>query len=642
MELYRKIDRWIILNKAKIYIFLVLFLLAFTSISFAQSYYDQVFIAPGVNYNVVKTENPPLIIHTVEVDLTSPYIQLDVVLAKDSLFQREVLSSMATRNKAIVAINGDFFDPQTGSIINLMVKNGELIKTPIPRGVFAITRDNIPVISLFTLDIKIETQYGIIQVNNLNTPRGGNEAVLFTDKFGKSTMIRNNALAGIDVELLDFSQPLPPSGSITAKVGEIYYGVTESLIPSNGGILSIGGRALSYVPYLKKGDMVRIITSLNPNFSVIHAIGGGAILLKDGNIVFGSTGEQPLPKEITEKKNPLTVVSIDRNSKVYFTIIDGRNTQSIGMTYVEVAEYLKSIGMKDALALDGGGSSELIVRDRIMNTPSDGRERPISNAFIIKASPIIGNPSILNISPKRIVLEEREIYRLSVLLQDEYGNFYPIEGEKLQWSVEGIEGSITKDGTFYANSPGNGKIIVRLNGLEATSEVSILPANNIKLLEDFENNTLVSISGSGFDPSLTKISLSNSIYFSGKTSLRLEYSLLKGGPSFIYINLNIPLPKESKKLGLFLYGDKSGHWIRSLFRDSNGRVWVGNFTSATTGIDWEGWRYLEIDLSSLEVFVGDKNTKIEPPLELLQLYIVELKEERKNQGVIYIDSIQMR
>jgi len=620
-----------------------LLLLTFIPTLSAQSIYDQIFIAPGVNYTVNKTENPPLTIHTVDIDLTSPFIQLETVLAKDSLFNREILSSMATRNSAVVAINGDFFDPNTGNIINLMVKNGEIIRAPIPRGVFAITKDNLPVISLFTLGIDIETQYGTIKVNNLNIPRGGNEAVLFTDKFGKNTMISNSTLAGIDVELLNFSQPLPPSGIITARIGESYYGVTASTIPQKGGTLSIGGKALSYLPYLKKGDTVRIITKLNPSLDIIQAIGGGAILLKDGNIVFGSTGEQPLSREVTDKKNPLTVVAIDNNNRVYFIIVDGRNNHSDGMTYLEMAQYLKNIGMKDALALDGGGSSELIVRDKIMNSPSDGRERAIANALIVRASLPAESPSILTISPRRIVLKEGEVYRFSPLLQDKYGNLFPIDLEKIKWSTDNINGSVTKDGTFYANSSGNSRVIARFNGLEAISEVSILPADsNLRRLEDFENNPLISISGSGFDPGSTRISLSNSTYLSGRTSLRLDYSLLEGIQSFIYINLNIPLPRESKKLGFFLYGDKSGHWLRGMFRDSNGRIWVGNFTPATTGIDWEGWKYLELDLSSLDIFAGDKTARIEPPLELLQLYMVEIKEERKNQGTIYIDSIQTR
>jgi hypothetical protein len=618
----------------------VLILFLYTDL-YAQSLVDQILIAPGLNYTVCRTDNPPLIIHTVEVDLTSPFIKLETSLAKDTLMQREVLSSIAKRNRATLAINGDFFDPNTGMIINFMVTNGELVKLPIARGALAITRDGRPIISLFNLSINIETKYGVIPVSNLNTPRGGNEAVLFTDKFGKSTAISNGAFAGIDIELLNFSQPLPASGVITARVGNIYYGTSSSIIPTKGGILSLGGRALTYIPYLKTDDEVRIVTRLNPPIDILQAIGGGAILLKDGNIVFRSTGEQPLPQEVTEKKNPITAVAIDSNNKVYFLIIDGRNPQSAGMTYSELANYLKTIGMRDALTLDGGGSSQIVINDNTMNTPSDGRERAIANAIIVKTSVLSGEARLLSLHPRRLIIKEGDTYSFKLLLQDIYGNTFSFDQKKVMWKLEGLNGTITADGTFYASNSSSGKVIAELNGLRAESEVTIVPVQRLsKILEDFENNFLVSISGSGFDFNQTKASISDSQYISGKRSLRLDYSLTKGAPSFVYINLNIPIPKESRKISLYVYGDNSGHWLRGLFRDSYGRLWVGNFTSATKGIDWEGWRYLEVDLSGLEVFGGDKGITPEPPLELIQMYLVELKEEKKNQGTIYIDLIQ--
>ncbi len=625
----------------KVGILTVLLILFLSSSLYAQIIFDQVLIAPGINYSLTMIDIPPLTIHTVELDLSSPFIQVETILASDSLMRRETLTSMARRSGATVAINGDFFDPTTGMIVNLMVSNGELVKLPISRGIFAITKDRKPIISMLSVNINIETQYGIIPINNLNTPRGANEPVLFTSRFGSNTLISANALAGVDIELLDFSQALPCPGIITAKIGNIYYGVSSSPIPKSGGILSLGGRALSYLPYLKPGEELRIITRVIPPIDISQAIGGGAILLKDGSIVFNTTGELPLPKEVTDKKNPLTAIGIDSSGKVYLILVDGRNPKSEGMNYLELANYLKSIGIKDALTLDGGGSSQLVIGEKVINNPSDGRERPLPNAIIVKTVRPQGEPKILSLHPRRLTVKEGETYNFSLLLQDIYGNIFPISQEKIVWKLEGLAGYISKDGIFYAQTSGSGKIIAVFNGLTAESEITVVPLQKIsKVLEDFENNILLSISGSGFDLNLTKVSISDSKFISGKKSLKLDYSLIRNGPSFIYINLNIPIPKDSRKIGLYVYGDNSGHWLRGLFRDNNGRLWVGNFTSASRGIDWEGWRYLELELSNLEVFVGDRSVKPEYPLELLQVYLVQLKDEKKNQGVIYIDLIQ--
>ena len=66
------------------------------------------------------------------------------------------------------------------------------------------------------------------------------------------------------------------------------------------------------------------------------------------------------------------------NTRVIFALVaDGRTSTSIGATFPELAQVLKEMGATHALALDGGGTAEMIYQGRIMNKPSDGRERPM-------------------------------------------------------------------------------------------------------------------------------------------------------------------------------------------------------------------------------------------------------------------------
>jgi len=628
--------------KHKILSFILLFIIVFSSsIAYSQEIYDQILVALGLNYSIYK-DLSPIVIHTLELDSTTPYVSLETVLSNDTILSRETLSSIAGRTNAIAGINGDFFDPSTGMIVNFMVRNGELIRLPIRRGIFALTRDKRPIISLFSCNINIDTPSGNIPLTGLNTPRGGDGAVLFTSVFSKDTAISSNAFAGIDIELKNFSGPLPPNGTISATVGNIYYGRTSSSIPSNGGILSLGGKAISCFPYIRQGDTIKITTKLGPSLDIYQAVGGGAILIKDREIVFGKTGEDPLSPDITQKQNPITIVALDGNGKIYLIVIDGRSSQSKGMTYIEAANYLKNIGMKDALTLDGGGSSEMIVKGSIVSNPSDGKERPIAQGIVLKASLSTDKPVLFSIHPKKVTIKEGGNIKITPTLQDAYGNIFPVDLGEIIWSLEGIVGVVNSEGIFYPLASGSGKIRAKLNNFESELEINILPFQQTQtVLEDFENNPIISISGSSFDIEKTKLSLSNSNYVMGKTSLKLDYSLFTGMPSYIYISFNLPLPRNSKKLGIWVYGDKGGHWLRAMFRDSQGNIVVGNFTDAPKGIYWEGWKYLELDLFSLEILSGDKNQKISPPLELLQIYLVELKEERKNQGMIYLDTLQI-
>jgi len=53
------------------------------------------------------------------------------------------------------------------------------------------------------------------------------------------------------------------------------------------------------------------------------------------------------------------------------------------MTFPELAGLMEEIGCTDAVNLDGGGSSTMWLGGRVMNQPSDGRERPVANSLIV-------------------------------------------------------------------------------------------------------------------------------------------------------------------------------------------------------------------------------------------------------------------
>ena len=65
-------------------------------------------------------------------------------------------------------------------------------------------------------------------------------------------------------------------------------------------------------------------------------------------------------------------------------VVDGRQRSSVGMTYTELAKYMREkLGCDEALNLDGGGSATLWVFGHVMNSPSEGRERPAANALVV-------------------------------------------------------------------------------------------------------------------------------------------------------------------------------------------------------------------------------------------------------------------
>jgi hypothetical protein len=87
-------------------------------------------------------------------------------------------------------------------------------------------------------------------------------------------------------------------------------------------------------------------------------------------------------------RNPRTAVGFSADGlKMWMVVVDGRATNSVGMTYVELANYMRSIGADDAINLDGGGSSTMVARMpgdssvSVRNTPSDGTQRLVPNGI---------------------------------------------------------------------------------------------------------------------------------------------------------------------------------------------------------------------------------------------------------------------
>lgn len=116
-----------------------------------------------------------------------------------------------------------------------------------------------------------------------------------------------------------------------------------------------------------------------------EAVGGRVRLMMNGNV---------LPQTSTALE-PRTAIGVTDNNVVYILVADGRNFwYSNGMRYAEMGAVMKALGAKDAINLDGGGSSTFIIRSKagfeedrfaIRNWPYDngGVERAVANGLLV-------------------------------------------------------------------------------------------------------------------------------------------------------------------------------------------------------------------------------------------------------------------
>jgi exopolysaccharide biosynthesis protein len=120
--------------------------------------------------------------------------------------------------------------------------------------------------------------------------------------------------------------------------------------------------------------------SFEPDF----ILGGGPILLKEGAPA-AETDSGIYAEGFSRNRHPRTAVGIRKDGSLVFITVDGRRpSQSVGMTIAEIADLMRELGCTDAINLDGGGSTTMVIRDKVVNHPSDpSGERPVGNALLV-------------------------------------------------------------------------------------------------------------------------------------------------------------------------------------------------------------------------------------------------------------------
>ena len=124
---------------------------------------------------------------------------------------------------------------------------------------------------------------------------------------------------------------------------------------------------------VKLYDEAKKSITLGPD---LYGVAGRYRLTKNGEVVVPSRTDSFFAR------NPRTIVGTTAAGQVLFVTIDGRQTTSVGTTMRETAAVAQSLGMTDAVNLDGGGSTTMAVAGQVVNRPSGGNERSVGDALI--------------------------------------------------------------------------------------------------------------------------------------------------------------------------------------------------------------------------------------------------------------------
>ena len=120
---------------------------------------------------------------------------------------------------------------------------------------------------------------------------------------------------------------------------------------------------------------------------LVEAVGGSAILLRDGEYMNLELDSDGYYSEGSYTRHPRTCVGITEDGKLLLVVVDGRSDESNGASFLDLADIMLGLGAVDALNLDGGGSSTIVTaKDGALttrNVPSDGELRPVYNSLVL-------------------------------------------------------------------------------------------------------------------------------------------------------------------------------------------------------------------------------------------------------------------
>ncbi|MDP2302537.1 MAG: phosphodiester glycosidase family protein [Ignavibacteria bacterium] len=458
-------------------------------ISNAQVAFDTVTtmqVGMGVNYYKVVALSAPYSINILEIDLRNSYNSIETVKAQDRLNGYERTSSMALRNsysghRVVGAVNGDFYG-SGGIPINIQIKNGEILRNPNGLSTLGFDINNNPMLKRVSLSGSIINKDNQVNpLNGVNKTRETNQLILFNKYMGNNT---GTNTFGTEL-LVKPIQSWLVNDTVKVVVVSKQSNVGSLAISAGHVVLSGHGTSATYLNGISVGDTIKVVQKVTPGLSKLKEMMGGFPKIVDNGVNYAVQGynEEGGPSH-TFEKHPRTAAGFSQDSsKLYLITVDGRLASSIGMTLVELADFMVQCGIYYGINFDGGGSTTMVMRDSVVNVTSDGGERTVANALIVVSSAPNDTLRSIQFTPKKVKVYRGSNLQFRVTGWDQYYNKVQINESEVIYNCPPGLGTISASGIFTAGDyPQIGYVYAAYRGYKDSSRVEVQSISKINIL----------------------------------------------------------------------------------------------------------------------------------------------------------------
>jgi hypothetical protein len=368
-------------------------------------------VEPGVDWTTIVRHGPAERINVLTVDPA----RVRGVLSNDRIAGRERVNAMARRVGAVAGVNGSFFT-KSGDPVGTLAIDNQLLSEPLDgRSALLLSPGVAPRIARVRFKGRVYVNGRSREIDGVDRTRGlipacggrggdvptmrpnplitctdSSELVLLSPLYGA----RPPADGGVEAIVRDGTvtrvRPpgiggVPREGVLLTGTGDAARFLRNTALPrSHARIvlqLTAGGETIDLAPGSRAAQAPTAAPSL--------VVGAGPRLLRAGRVAVASLAEgfAPAPSFFTTfvaSRQPRTLAGVRADGRLLLVTVDGRAPGwSAGMTLAEAARLMRSLGARDAMNLDGGGSTTMSVRGQVVNRPSDGQQRRVSNGLFV-------------------------------------------------------------------------------------------------------------------------------------------------------------------------------------------------------------------------------------------------------------------
>ncbi|MNW39649.1 hypothetical protein D3C74_167410 [compost metagenome] len=432
----------------------------------------------------------------IEVDLSNPYVEMNVMTGKGGqLTTRQSVQGMAKDTGAVAGVNGDFFATGgQGVAMGAAVTNGTLMTSPAQlQGMyaFAVKNDGTPLIDRFgftgTVYAEDGSTFDLAGINQESYTTEPDKAFSHVNKM----FIYTSAWK---------SEERPKASSTTPTEVLVQGGIIQQIsiksaipgaVPEDGYILRAHGTAADFI-----ANHFAVGQKVDTSYQLVSQTSGQALDPSELKMMIGGHTllvDQGQPSSFTRSTTSIsgssavarTAVGYSQDGKKAYIITAEKNSNSTGMTLVELQKFMTSVGVWRGMNLDGGGSTTMVTRPlaeteaSLAFTTSNGGagQRAVANGLGVYTTAPQGTLKGLKISgTSTLLIGATTSYTLKG-----YDTYYnPIDTSGIQATWKSDNGNVTWTGSQFKAVKAGSSVITAVSG-EAmnTLKVTVLGGSDI-------------------------------------------------------------------------------------------------------------------------------------------------------------------